>query len=109
MGFSIPIDMRNELIPREFVTYVMNNMEPDAAIVSPWHQFTLLKYAQTVEGRRPDLFVLLHDYTHAEEISSLASKSDAFRSIITRGRLFLVDGRGIIPLSKPARNQGAVR
>ncbi len=52
------VDRSGDIAARLWVDRALGIMEPDAVIVSWWSYSTPLWYAQYVEGRRPDIFVV---------------------------------------------------
>jgi hypothetical protein len=91
------VDLRDARQWREFINHAVQNLERDALVVAPWHQFTLLKYAQTVEGARPDLIVILHKHTRLGDLLSPESDPEILRRLSTPGKAYFVDARGIMP------------
>ncbi len=93
---SPTVDLRDAWADREFLEEMKHELPPDCAVVTPWYQFTLFKYAQTAENFRPDVVVLLHRHTTQEDLVALASESPDFEMMLVTGRLFYVDARGIM-------------
>lgn len=71
------VDARRQVDAANWTAHALDVMKPDAAIISWWSYSTPLWYAQSVEGRRPDI-AIIDDRTRLDEnLGSLTDVIDA--------------------------------
>jgi hypothetical protein len=69
----------------------------NAVVVTPWTYFTLIKYAQAVEGYRPDLLALLHT-ERADFIDQITADTEAVEALHSMRPILYVDARGVVAI-----------
>jgi hypothetical protein len=98
-GVPIPtVDWRRVYEARDFVTEMKARLPQDSVIVTQWTYFALLKYAQEVEGIRPDLQLVLHSETK-DALDRIRSDRVAMEALHSSRPILYVDARGIVPLT----------
>jgi len=102
-GCSFPtIDWRRERRGREYINLINERLPENSVIVTSWTYFTLMKYAQYVEGIRPDLALVLHSETD-DYRERIAANPEAMAALNSSRPVFFMTGRGIheIPSDHP--------
>lgn len=77
------VDVSDDRQAAAWTDHVLEEMEPDAVIVSWWSYSTPLWYAHLVEGRRPDI-TIIDDRTRLDQ--NLGGLTDAIDRLLDSGR-----------------------
>lgn len=93
------VDESGDIAAQRWLTATLGAMEPNAVVVSWWSYSTSLWYAQYVEGRRPDIWIV-DDRTRLDE--HLGEVTDVVKSALAQGRptyVIRADGNEIAALA----------
>jgi hypothetical protein len=77
------VDESGDIAAQRWLAATLGAMEPNAVVVSWWSYSTSLWYAQYVEGRRPDIWIV-DDRTRLDE--HLGEVTDVVRTVLAQGR-----------------------
>jgi len=77
------VDESGDIAAQRWLAATLGAMEPNAVVVSWWSYSTSLWYAQYVEGRRPDIWIV-DDRTRLDE--HLGEVTDVVKTVLAQGR-----------------------